>query len=99
MARDRPSGRISGRCAIISDPLSNGSWAYMLLDLDGHEIDTSAVPSLKELGIRPETLEAAEEIAGLSDVPGLERHTLELLVRAVVLSDRLAHRASLRRPK
>ena len=42
----------------------------MLLDLDGYEIDTSAVPSLKELGIRPETLEAAEEIAGLSDVPG-----------------------------
>ena len=71
----------------------------MLLDLDGYEIDTSAVPLLKELGIRPETLEAAEEIAGLSDVLGLERHALELLVRAVVFSDRLAHRPSLPRPE
>ena len=60
----------------------------MLLDLNGYEIDTGELPSLKELGVTPETLAVAEEIAGLSDVPGVERHTLELLVRAVVFSDR-----------
>ena len=42
------------------------------------------LPSLEELGVSSETMEVAEEIAASSDVPGLERHSLELLVRAVV---------------
>ena len=71
----------------------------MLLKLDGYEIDTSELPSARELGVTAATLEAAEEIAGLSDVLGLERHALELLVRAVVYSDRLARHSSLRRPQ
>ena len=69
----------------------------MLLDIDGRTIETSELPSLKELGITSGTLEAAEEIAGRSDVPGLERHALELLVRAVVFADRLAHPPSMPR--
>ena len=40
-----------------------------------------SLPSLQELGITPEILEAAEEIADTSDVLGVERHTLELLLR------------------
>ena len=66
----------------------------MLLDIDGQVIETSELPSLKELRITSGTLEAAEEIAAHSDVPGLERHTLELLVRAVVFADRRARTAS-----
>ena len=69
----------------------------MLLDLGSYEIDTGELPSLQELGVTPGTLEVAEEIAGHSDVLGLERHTLELLVRAVVFADRLAHPPSMPR--
>jgi len=46
----------------------------MLLEIDGREIDTSELPSLRQLGITAGTWEAAEATAGLSDVPGLERH-------------------------
>lgn len=38
--------------------------------------------------VSPEILEAAEDIADCSDVPGLERGTLELLVRTVLFLDR-----------
>jgi len=71
----------------------------MLLEIDGRAIETSELPSLRELGITSGTLEVPEEIAERSDVPGLERHTLELLVRAVVFADRLAHPPSLPRPE
>ena len=46
-------------------------------------------PSLAELGVHPGTLEVAEEIAGLSELPGLGQSVLERLVAAVVLSDRV----------
>ena len=71
----------------------------MLLEIDGRKIETSELPSLTELGVTAGTLEAAEEIAGRSDVAGLERHALELLVRAVVFADRLAHLPSTPRPE
>jgi len=45
-------------------------------------------PSPKELGLHPEILEVAEEIASSSDVPELEQSVLERLVCAVVLADR-----------
>ena len=73
--------------------------ASMLLEIDGRKIETSELPSLTELGVTAGTLEAAEEIAGRSDVAGLERHALELLVRAVVFADRLAHLPSTPRPE
>ena len=44
----------------------------MLLEIDGRQVDTSELPSLNELGVTAGTLEAAEEIAGFSDVPGLD---------------------------
>jgi NTP pyrophosphatase (non-canonical NTP hydrolase) len=43
-----------------------------------------ALPSLAALGVTEEMLEVAEEIAGQSDVLGVERHRLELIVRAVI---------------
>ena len=51
--------------------------------------DYHDAPSLRALGVPLEMLEGAEEIVDLSDVVGLERHTLELLVRYVVWVDRL----------
>jgi hypothetical protein len=41
------------------------------------------LPSLEDLGVNPEMVEAAEEIVDRSDVIGVERHTLELLLRRV----------------
>lgn len=52
------------------------------LDLLARE---SAIGSLY---VRPEILEAAEEIADLSDVVGIERSSLEWLVRVVLFLDR-----------
>ena len=46
--------------------------ALLLLEIDGRQVDTSELPSLNELGVTAGTLEAAEEIAGFSDVPGLD---------------------------
>ncbi|MGO9701175.1 MAG: hypothetical protein ACLPX7_18135 [Xanthobacteraceae bacterium] len=48
----------------------------------------ACLPSLEELEIRPEILEAAGEIADASDVPGIETERLEFLVRIVVWADR-----------
>jgi hypothetical protein len=43
-----------------------------------------ALPSLEEMGVTPEIVEAAAEIADSSDVLGVERHTIELLRRLSV---------------
>lgn len=45
-------------------------------------------PSLVSLRLGQEFLEVAEEISSSSDVIGVEPHTLELLVRALVYLDR-----------
>jgi hypothetical protein len=41
----------------------------------------SALLSLEKLGVTREMMEAAEEIYDASDVPGLERYRLEVLVK------------------
>lgn len=51
-------------------------------------IANADVPSLEELGVSLETLEAAEEIVSGSDVLGVERTTLETLIRVVIWMDR-----------
>ena len=48
----------------------------------------ASLPTLEELGVGREFLEAAEEIADDSDVLGVERTRLEILVRFVVFWDR-----------
>jgi len=48
------------------------------------------MPSLEELMVRPEILEAAEEICARSDVLGIERSEFERLVRIIVWGDRVA---------
>ena len=55
---------------------------------DAGAFETANLPSLQELGVTSEMLEVAEEIAACSDVVGVEQHTLELLVRAVVYLSR-----------
>ena len=45
-------------------------------------------PTLEALGVSREILEAAEEIADASDVPGIERSRLEYLLRLVIVLDR-----------
>ena len=56
----------------------------MRLDLDGGLFfSTEEVPSLFEMRLPPAVLEAARETASLSDTPGLEDDTLELLLRVV----------------
>ena len=46
------------------------------------------MPSLEELRLPPEILEAAAEIADASDAPGIEPWRLEFLVRFVVWAER-----------
>jgi hypothetical protein len=46
------------------------------------------LPSLAEMGVRPEILEAAAEIADSSDVLGIETGPHEFLVRVVIWTDR-----------
>jgi hypothetical protein len=45
---------------------------------------SGGVPTLEELRIRPEILEAAEALIGFSDGPGVEPSTIELAVRMIV---------------
>ncbi len=57
-------------------------------------IDTSSeaivsLPTLDDLGVPLETLEAAEEIIAASGGDGGERQTVEHLLRAIVHHDRL----------
>ncbi len=46
------------------------------------------VPSLEALGVTMEMMEVAEEIVSGSDVLGVERTTLETLIRVVIWMDR-----------
>jgi hypothetical protein len=46
------------------------------------------LPTLADLGVRLEILEAAEEIADASDVIGLERTRLDRMLRIVFALDR-----------
>jgi hypothetical protein len=49
----------------------------------------AALPSLEDLGVPPEMMEGGRLIADGSDVPGLEEHRLEVLVRYLIYHARL----------
>ena len=53
----------------------------------------SRLPTIQELGVNPEILEACEALCASAEAPGVERETLESLVR-LILSNPLKARAS-----
>ena len=68
------------------------------MDNDKVNIDIShealnKLPTLDALGVPLEILEAVEEICDTSDVLGVERHKLELIVRLVIAHDRTLRKA------
>ena len=46
-------------------------------------LNTSDLPSLEDLGVTPEIIQVAEEIADGADTVGIEKPRLEALLRAV----------------
>ncbi len=55
----------------------------------GKRIDIDDIPTLKQMGIHPETWELAREISALGDDDGLSLGVLELLVRVVTYSEKV----------
>ena len=52
----------------------------------------SRLPSLDDLGVGPEILEACEELCASAEGPGVEADTLQLLVRLILASKQKPHR-------
>lgn len=80
--RDRPASLLS---AVPKSPFD-----AVKLAIAGDIGELSiGLPTLKEMAVSVELVNAAEAIVSLSDVVGVEPSTLELLVRLLVYEDRL----------
>lgn len=69
-----------------SDSIKDATRQACAMDISPETI--AALPSLEELRVPQEMLEAAAELADASDVLGLERYRLEVLVRFLLHHDR-----------
>ena len=73
------TGRRKGGCESERPPFDISNW-------DG---DVSTLPPLAELNVHPGTLAAAESIVCSFDEPSIDPDTLEWLIVAIVLFERL----------
>ena len=62
--------------------------AVLLIRAGNASIDTERPPSLAQLGVSQDIVAVAEELSGLFEQHGIERHSLELILRATIYLDR-----------